>query len=375
MLPRPYKVLIGFSLEDSALSSFFSRVCREFSAQGHGARALVWPALAPGSPGAAGIDWAAWPSPRPTHAADLRFLGEQIRTYRPEALIANFASVNLMTFGGWRWRVPMRGVHYHTLRAQLTLDSPRPGLRFAWQQVLKNLVYRLSTHILANSAASAQDAAAGYRGARGKCTVLHFGLPDPGLAREASARLPHRVICPGRLHYSKGQDVLVRAVAALAPRFPELEVRFVGNGPQAGPLQALAASLGVARHCRFLGAKSHEEVVEDLGGAAVAVVPSRAEGFGLVNLEALACGTPVVGSAVGGIPEIVREGEEGFLVPAEDPSALADRLQRLLSDPVLRARMSHAARERFLSTFELGVRASAYVKWVVAELDRMRTGA
>jgi len=358
------------------VAAFFLSLCREHVARGHRARALVWPAIPPDSQRAPEIELALWPSLRPTRMADARFLGRQLRSFRPDAIIANFASVNLMTLFGWRHRVPFRGVHYHTLARQLSLDGPAAGLKFYWQRTLKNLVYGSATHILANSQAGSIDAATHYRGAQGKGVVLYYGLADP-LVSEAgfSPRQPCRIVCPGRLHPCKGQDVLLRALPRLVSTFPNLEVRFLGDGFEREPLESLASQLGVSRACRFLGTVPHETVLRELSQASVAVVPSRSEGFGMVNIETLACGTPLVASAVGGIPEILRDGLDGFLVPPEEPERLESRLRALLSSRELQAQMSGNARERFLSTFEIGVRVRHYADWLESELEIRVAGA
>ena len=104
--------------------------------------------------------------------------------------------------------------------------------------------------------------------------------------------------------------------------------------------------------CIFEGDIHHDEVLKRMALATATVVPSRSEGFGLVNIESLAVGTPVVASSVGGIVEVIRDGVDGFLVPPDNPEALAERLLLLLSNPDLRRTMSRNARERFLTTFE-----------------------
>jgi glycosyltransferase involved in cell wall biosynthesis len=105
-------------------------------------------------------------------------------------------------------------------------------------------------------------------------------------------------------------------------------------------------------HCSFAGQVEHAEVLKKMSTAVATVVPSRQEAFGLVNIESMAVGTPVVASAVGGIPEIIRDGLDGFLVPPESPEALANRLKMILSDSHLRREMRANARHRFLSEFE-----------------------
>ena len=117
--------------------------------------------------------------------------------------------------------------------------------------------------------------------------------------------------------------------------------------------QTLADELGVGDICHFRGAIPHAEVLENMAAAAITIVPSKDEAFGYVNIESMAVGTPVIASRVGGIPEIIRDGEDGFLIPPDDSSALAARIKTLLVDDRLRAKMGQNARNHFLACFEL----------------------
>ena len=373
--PR-FSILVGFTLGDTAIPSFFARLCLELTARGHRAKALVWtPAPLTACPRSK-LEFACWPSPRPTRLADALFYWKELRIVRPDGIIANFAAVNWMTLLGWLERVPLRAVHYHTLSTQLAYDTRNGKLKSAWLRRRKRLVYRLATHLVPNSMAAAKDAASSYGIPGAKCTVQHYGLEDPfaRLAPESAAGRPLRLACPGRLDYSKGQDVLIQALPDLVRRFPGLEVRFLGDGPQKEKLLGLAGRLGVKEACRFTGSIPHEQVLEELSQSMAAVVPSRSESFGLVNIEALSLGTPVVASNVGGIPEIIRDGIDGCLVPPEDPVAMQTRLGQLLANAEVRAQVGRSARARFLSAFEVGQRARQYADWLESELSAATNG-
>ena len=121
--------------------------------------------------------------------------------------------------------------------------------------------------------------------------------------------------------------------------------------PEAVRLSALAADLGVADRLHLAGRVDHEDLPAVLRSADVVVATPWYEPFGIVPLEAMACGRPVVGSAVGGLLDTVDEGVTGALVPARDPAALAAALRPLLDDPALRARWGRAARARALDRF------------------------
>ena len=121
--------------------------------------------------------------------------------------------------------------------------------------------------------------------------------------------------------------------------------------PEIGVLQALAAELGVDDQVRFAGRRQPDDLHRWYAAADVAVTTPWYEPFGLTPLEAMACGTPVIGSRVGGIAFTIADGETGFLVPPRDPPALARRLAALLRDPSLRERMGRAGRARVLRLF------------------------
>src|SRR6185503_16362756 len=123
----------------------------------------------------------------------------------------------------------------------------------------------------------------------------------------------------------------------------------VGDGPDREQLERRAHELGVVQHTLFLGYQ--EDVAPWYAALDALVLPSANEGTPVSAIEALATGRPVVATRVGGVPDVVREGEDGFLVEVGDVEAMADRLALLANDPELRARMGGAARTRVLERY------------------------
>lgn len=146
-----------------------------------------------------------------------------------------------------------------------------------------------------------------------------------------------------RFHRVKGIQYLLEAYALVRAAHPTAWLVLVGQGPLEADLRHRAAELGVADRVVFAGFQRHVELYEGL--FRVSAVPSLEEGFGLVALESLRQGVPVVASEVGGLRDIIRHGDNGFLVPPADPEALAAALQQVLGDAALRARMRAAAPE------------------------------
>jgi glycosyltransferase involved in cell wall biosynthesis len=143
----------------------------------------------------------------------------------------------------------------------------------------------------------------------------------------------------GRLGPAKALDVALTALAEL----DGATLLLAGDGPERAALEKRAAELGLGERARFLGALGRDEVLRLFRAADASVLSSAWENFPHTLVEALAVGTPVVATSVGGVPEIVRDGENGLLVPPGDPASLAAALRRLLGDAELREQLREGA--------------------------------
>ena len=288
-----------------------------------------------------------WPSRRPTTWSDALWFADFVRRERPRALIANWGATNIMLVVGMAVGVSVRVAWYHTLYKQMVMDGGTRSVRSKLRLWRKRLVYRAATHFATASDAARADLASVYGIPAERIATLGLSLADPCVPSNPAT--PLDLICVGRMFHSKGQDVLLRAVALLPDA---VRLILVGDGPARAAYVALSERLHVAHRCTFVGAVPLEDVPRRMARASLTVVPSRDEAFGMVNIESLAVGTPVVATRVGGIPEIIRDGVDGLLVPPDDPTALANAIARLFRAPGLRDRMSENARKRFLERYE-----------------------
>jgi glycosyltransferase involved in cell wall biosynthesis len=158
----------------------------------------------------------------------------------------------------------------------------------------------------------------------------------------------------GRLVPLKGHRYLLSALAQLRHAQRDVALLVVGDGPLRASLERFADALDLKAAVHFLGARQGL-VEETLAAADIVVVPSLLEGFGLVALEAMAAGRPCVVSRTGGLPEIVEDDDSGILVPAGDVTALTSALDRLVSNPDLRARMGRRGRAVVEARFDIRV--------------------
>lgn len=218
-----------------------------------------------------------------------------------------------------------------------------------WHAPFFNRLLAGARPLLTNSQALAQ------------CLAAH-GLPTPMVIYPGTnpeqftpSTTPHEgppvLLTVARLVSIKGIDIVLRALPHLLARVPGLQYWVAGSGPQRSALAQLAQDLRVSHAVRFLGSVSHDELSSIYRRATVFVMPTRkepttgsTEGFGIVYLEASASGLPVVAARSGGAVEAVRDGETGITVPADDPTAVAQAVERLLDDSELRQQMGRAGR-------------------------------
>lgn len=223
---------------------------------------------------------------------------------------------------------------------------------------------RLRLRPLRRIVAVSEDVKRHYVGQLGvsprRLTVVPNGIRVPATVPEADPELRRRLLAgrPGflvltlaRLHEQKGHvDLLAAAVDV-----PDATFVLAGDGPLRTRLEQRARELGVADRCVFLGHR--RDVMQLLAAADAFVLPSRFEGLPVSVLEAMAARRPVVATAIGGTDEAVTDGVTGLLVPPGDPSALAEAIRRLQTDPALTRRLAAAGRARVLRDFSASATA------------------
>jgi len=171
--------------------------------------------------------------------------------------------------------------------------------------------------------------------------------PDPGVAA------PFEILCLGRLVPAKGQHVLLAATALLKAEGRRILVRFVGDGPDRPALEQDARRRGLEDCVRFEGSVNQDRIREFYSRSGVFVLPSFAEGIPVVLMEAMSMEIPCVTTFVNGIPELIRDGCDGLLVPPSDEIALAAAITRLIDDGTLRKRLGESARRRVVERHNL----------------------
>jgi D-inositol-3-phosphate glycosyltransferase len=268
-----------------------------------------------------------------------------------------------------RWGIP-RVQMFHTLGLvkREVMDEDIDGESDIRVQIEKQAV-RESAAITAASEIEVGELMDLYDADRDKLAIIPCGV-DPNVfrpmrqadAREALGRdqCERIVLFVGRIEQIKGIDVLLRALGLLFFRHPEFRndlcLLVVGgaldpgdDAPETEKIQELRSLVHQHRmeaNVSFVGSMDQQRLALYYAAADVCAVPSLTESFGLVALEAMACGTPVVGTRVGGLQMLIEDGESGLLVPAGEYQALAEQIARVLTDARLRMHLGHGARDR-----------------------------
>lgn len=176
-------------------------------------------------------------------------------------------------------------------------------------------------------------------------------IPNKALREELDLKVDDFIVaCVGKVDPAKGQDLLIKAIPGMVKVKPSLHVVFVGPITSAGhEIISKAERLGVSQHCSFVG--SHESAYPYIRTADMLIHPSRGEGQGMIILEAMILGTPVLATRVGGVPFNIEHKKSGWLVPPDDHKALISGFRELASDPSLMERIVRQARSRYWKMF------------------------
>ena len=240
--------------------------------------------------------------------------------------------------------------------------------------ILQRLALRHSNLVLAPSKDTAEHVATEQGVPEERIRVLPWGL-DPqfeALISPGSHPVLPENFPSGRVILSvgrwlaaeryKGMDTLITALPRLLTQRPEVQLVLVGSGDDRAWLEDLAEQTGVNRHVHFLAGLTYSEIAACYAACEIFAMPSGGEGFGLVYLEAMACGKPVIGGLHGGAPEVIQDGVTGYLVPHGDPIQLATSMETLLADPVHAKEMGARAKQRAEHDFRFNVFAKSLKK-------------
>ncbi len=257
---------------------------------------------------------------------------------------------------------PVLGTIHHPITIDRRLETAHAPTR--WKRFTKRRFYgfvamqgrvaRRLSRIITVSASSLDDVVATHGVRRDLLHVVHVGVdPEQFRPRPEVTPVPGRIMTTASADVAmKGLRFLLEAVAKVRTDHPDAHLVVIGAPKDDSATRALIATLGLSEHVSFVTGVTDDRIVELYAEAQAAVVPSLYEGFSLPAIEAMACGTPLVASTGGALPEVVGpDGISALHVPAGDAEAIARRLRELLDDPTLGRRIGAAGRRRVVGNY------------------------
>jgi glycosyltransferase involved in cell wall biosynthesis len=286
-----------------------------------------------------------------------------VRRVRPDVVHVSSSKAGVLgRLAAWALGVPVRifTVHGWAFGAA----EGRPSLLYRWAD---RLVRPLTTATICVSELERSNGLAARTCVAEQTVVIPNAVDVRGAPRAQGQRSRPLLIAVGRLRPPKDFETLLNALALLPA--DAFEARIVGDGPQRGQLEAQLARLGLEDRVRLEGER--RDVPALLADADAFVLSSRSEGLPVSVLEAMAAGLPVVASAVGGVGELVVDGETALLVRPADADALAGALSTIVAEPTIRRRLGDAGRARAEELFDFEAWRRAHVALYLRELERV----
>lgn len=235
------------------------------------------------------------------------------------------------------------------------------GIAAKWRRKASLTVYQNASKVICISGKVHRLLIGGMSEAA-SAEVVYNGTNTILFSPGPSQQNPPTILMVGNLLSGKGHELVLRAIGRLKDSHPGLQCHVIGEGADRDQFAQLSNNLGIGDQVHFLGRKTRGDVAQAMRQCTVFALPSRYEGLGCVYLEAMACGKPVVACREQGIEDIIRHGENGWLIPIDGLEELVQALQKLLENSELRAKIGQAARQTILETLTFSHQAEKLVR-------------
>ena len=337
-------IFLSFSLAESSVSDYFLLLAHEFNKE---YKVVIFSDVKKSENITLSNDIIVkyWPSVRPTKLADGIFLYQNIKKYKPVLTVSIFGSVNIFLIVGFLCGVNKRVAWIRTLSSQF----PQKKLLI----LRKSLVYKLSTNLISNSQATKDDVVEKFGVAKNKIKVLPNSVSDVYESIISEKPKDNTITYVGRLHHSKGVDILIRAFSGVHTQFPDFKLVIIGNGEEKNNIENLVKELSLEKHIEFKGNLNKRKVLEVFKNTYLAVIPSRSEAFGYTVIEAMSMKTLVIGANNTGIAEIIEDLKTGMLFHTGNSIDLAKKIIQAIDQPLLREKLANEGYKHFIHNYEL----------------------
>jgi len=270
-----------------------------------------------------------------------------VKKYKPDLLQAYGGPGGVLLLR--KSPIPLIYVANHTY-AQQFKHLKRPIYTFLMR--LEKKGYNLSKKIIAISSTTKDSLVKDYGISPRKIEVIPVGIDTNVFRPLKIKKIPNSMLYVGRLHERKGLPYLIKAIKTVRKEIPNLKLYIIGDGNLRSPLQENIKGENLSDNIIFLGKVSEEELIKWYNKVEVFVLPSLFEGFGIVCVEAMACGIPVIGTRVPGIVDIIKNRKNGILIPSKNSKKLANAIIGLLKDEKLRQLLGENGKKEVIERFD-----------------------
>ena len=346
-------IIISTSPKGNSVSNYFFGLAETFHEKGYAVVVIVDKKKANVSINP-NFTVLSWPSYRPTSLKDFIFFFKLCKRHKPIFTLGQFGATNFVLFISYILRVPKRGVYWHTMLKQLRTDSKLSKLKFLLFKWRKQLLLKCCANVvLTNSTSTKEDLIKHFKIAPKQIHVFNILIQDHFRGNNINSYEDREqaIAIVGRLHKSKGQDLVLKQMQGLVKIHSDIKLYIIGHGPERHNLIELTESLGLTHSALFTGDLPQEQVYGHLNKVLLHISASLEEAYGLVNIEALSAGTPIVATKVGGLQETLIEGINGFYFNPNEAESLLKIVRKLQKSNW--QKFSASARQDFLERFSL----------------------
>ena len=305
-------ILISTSKFGTAISDYFKYLGEEFNNKKFSVIFIFDGRVKNLPPNEKNIKYFTYPNKRPTRLKDFIFICKIIKKEKPVLCISNFGSTNIVTIAGYIFRVPNRINYLHTSPNQLKIDSKKKSVHDWFLKQRKAIILKINTHVITNSTIMSELITKSFKIKKNKISVLPYLLEKSKNNLLPFGKRDYSICIVGRLSKSKGHKDLLYAFNDCIKEYPKLKLLIVGDGPEKKFLQKLTQSLNQKNRVVFLGNVANKNIGSVFSKCFASISASKSEAFGIVNIESLREGTPVICTNTEGSKDIIINGKNGL---------------------------------------------------------------
>tara|TARA_B100002019_G_scaffold268269_1_gene260049 strand:- start:542 stop:1639 length:1098 start_codon:yes stop_codon:yes gene_type:complete len=278
------------------------------------------------------IKYFTYPNQRPTRLKDFIFICKIIKKEKPVLCISNFGSTNIVSIASYIFRISLRINYFHTSPQQLKIDSKRNPIYDWFLKQRKIFILKINTHLITNSSTMSDLIAKSFKIRKNDISVLPYLLEKSKNNWKPFDERDYSICIVGRLSLSKGHKNLLYAFNECIKTNPKLKLLIVGDGPEKNSLQKLTESLKQKSRVAFLGNIPNSDIGAIFSKCFASISASKSEAFGIVNIESLREGTPVVCTNTEGAKDIIVNGKNGFIVDLTKKNDLSKTISKIIKN-------------------------------------------